>query len=363
MALDYKAAAVGLAVVLVAPASPADITVTSWGGAYANSQQKAYGEPWQKKTGNNITWEHYEGGLSEVKDQVAAGTITWDIVDVLPDQALIGCEQGLFEELPFDRFVPAPDGTPMVEDMLVPPVSNCAAPQIFWSYVVFYDKTKYPDDTGPKSIADFYDVKKFPGKRGIPSWGYANIEMALVADGVEPDRIYEVMSTNEGMDRAFAKLDTMGEHAVFWTYGSEPLELVKSGEVAMAISYNGHSGAAILIENQPFEIVWDGQVLEQEYLVMVKGTKNYDEALDFMIFATAPEQQAGQAKWINYGPMRKSGLDIINANEPFFHNGQNILPHMPNREAVLKRSVIADPYWWADNGAAVLERFTAWMSK
>ena len=120
-------------------------------------------------------------------------------------------------------------------------------------------------------------------------------------------------------------------------------------------------GAAILTDNQPFEIVWDGQVLEQEYIVMVKGTKNYDQALDFMIFASAPEQQAAQAKWINYGPMRKSSLDIIAANEPFFHDGRNIMPHMPNRRGVMARSVIADPYWWADNGAEVAERFAAWM--
>ena len=361
MVSRIKAVALGVASVLGMSLAQADITVTSWGGAYTNSQQKAYGAPWEKKTGAKITWENYNGGLGEIKAQVEAGAVTWDIVDVLPDQAITGCDEGLFEELPFDKFVPAPDGTPMVQDMMVPPVSNCAAPQIFWSYAIFYDKTRYPDGSGPKSMADFYDVGKFPGKRGIHSWANANIEMALVADGVEPGEVYDVMSTKEGIDRAFAKLDTIKDHVVFWSAGSQPLELVKSGETVMALAYNGRSGAAILTENQPFEIVWDGQVLEQEYIVMVKGTKNYDEALDFMIFASAPEQQAGQAKWINYGPMRKSALDIIAANEPFFHNGANIMPHMPNREEVLARSVIADPFWWADNGAEIAERFTAWM--
>jgi putative spermidine/putrescine transport system substrate-binding protein len=348
---------------LGACAAHADITVASWGGAYTNSQQRAYGAPWEKKTGNKITWENYDGGLDEIRDQIEAGAVTWDIVDVLSDIAIIGCDEGLFEELPFDKFVPAPDGMPMVKDMVVPPVSNCAAPQIFWSYVIFYDKTRYPAGTGPESMADFYDVNKFPGKRGIHAWPSANIEMALVADGVEPGKVYDELSTKDGMDRAFAKLDTIRDHVVFWSAGSQPLELVTSGEVVMALAYNGRSGAAILTDNQPFEIVWDGQVLEQEYIVMVKGTKNYDEALDFMIFASAPEQQAGQAKWINYGPMRKSGLDIIAANEPFFHDGRNIMPHMPNRREVMARSVIADPYWWADNGAEIAERFAAWMGE
>lgn len=361
MVLLYRAAVMGFAALLGTWAARADVTVASWGGAYTNSQQRAYGAPWEKKTGNKITWENYDGGLDEIRAQIEAGAVIWDIVDVLSDIAIIGCDEGLFEELPFDKFVPAPDGMPMVEDMMVPPVSNCAAPQIFWSYVIFYDKTRYAEGAGPGSMADFYDVNKFPGKRGIHSWASANIEMALVADGVEPGKVYDEMSTKDGMDRAFAKLDTIKDHVVFWSAGSQPLEMVNSGEVVMALAYNGRSGAAILSENQPFDIVWDGQVLEQEYIVMVKGTKNYDQALDFMIFASAPEQQAGQAKWINYGPMRKSGLDIIAANEPFFHDGRNIMPHMPNRQELIARSVIADPYWWADNGAEVAERFAAWM--
>ena len=94
---------------------------------------------------------------------------------------------------------------------------------------------------------------------------------------------------------------------------------------------------------------------------MIKGTKNYDEALDFMIHASAAEQLAGQAAWIPYGPMRASSIDIISANEPFFNTGVDIMPHMPNTPARLERSVIADPFWWADNGAEVNEMYSAWM--
>ena len=96
---------------------------------------------------------------------------------------------------------------------------------------------------------------------------------------------------------------------------------------------------------------------------MVKGTQNYDEALAFLIHASAPEQQAGQAKWINYGPMRASGLAIIEANEPFFNTGVNIMPHMPTTKAGLHNAVFDNPDWWADNGDAIHERFTAWMGQ
>ena len=97
---------------------------------------------------------------------------------------------------------------------------------------------------------------------------------------------------------------------------------------------------------------------------MIKGTPNADEALKFLIHASAPEQQAGQAKWITYAPMRKSGIEIIAANEPWFNTGVDILPLMPNASAALsQKHLFADPSWWSDNGDSISERFTAWMGQ
>ncbi len=345
-----------------ATSAMAEITVVSWGGAYTASQQKAYSDTW---TGGKVNWENYNGGLGEVRAQVEAGSVQWDIVDVLPHEGRVGCDEGLFEELPRDMFTKAADGTSMDDDIMVEVPNKCVVPQIFWSYVPFYDKTRYPGDK-PQGIEDFFDVVKFPGKRGIHTWPNALIEMALMADGVPVKDVYSVMDTEEGIDRAFAKLDTIKDHVVFWSSGAKPLEFVKSGETVMALAYNGRIGAAILGEGEPFVTMWDGQVIEEEWLVMVKGSKNYDEALAFLIHASAPEQQAGQAKYINYGPMRKSAFKIITAGEPWFitpDGKANIMEHMPNREEIAARSLYADPDWWADNGDEVAERFTAWMSK
>jgi putative spermidine/putrescine transport system substrate-binding protein len=352
--------------VLAVPAQ-ADVTVVSWGGAYTMSQQKAYSDTYAP---GGINWVNYNGGLGEVRAQVESGNVTWDIVDVLPHEARVGCDEGLFEELPRDVFTKAPDGTSMDDDMFVPIPNDCVVPQIFWSYVPFYQKGTFDGNAAgnPKTIADFFDVKKFPGKRGIHTWANATVEMALMADGVAPGDVYKTLSTKAGQDRAFAKLDTIKDHVVFWSAGAEPLELVKSGEVAMSLAYNGRIGAAVLSENAPFVTNWDGQVLEEEWLVLLKGSPNRDEALKFLIHASAPEQQAGQAKWITYAPMRKSGIDIIakseQAGKPWFNTGVNILPLMPNAgEATSQKHLYADPVWWSDNGDSISERFKAWMGQ
>jgi len=359
IASTAAAAAMGLALVSTAQA---EITATSWGGAYTAAQQKAYGATWDKGGNDNINWQNYNGGIGEVRTQVTSGAVTWDVVDVLAHNARVGCDEGLFKRLDRSKFPAAPDGTPMDEDIMVDVPNDCVVPQIFWSYMAFTKEGVYEGEQ-PTTIQDFFDVEKFPGKRGIHTWPNALIEMALVADGVAIDEVYDVMSTDEGIDRAFAKLDEIKDHSVFWSAGAKPLELVQSGETAMAIAYNGRVGAAMLDEGAKFIPIWDGQVLEEEWWVMLNGAPNEEEAMDFLLHAASTESQARMAKFINYGPMRASALEMVKSNEPWYHSGVEIMPHMPNREAVMGSTVVADPEWWADNGDAITERYTAWMGQ
>ncbi|MDX1430898.1 MAG: extracellular solute-binding protein [Gammaproteobacteria bacterium] len=340
----------------------ADITVVSWGGVYTKSQQEAYGKGWEKRTGEAIRWVDYNGGLDEIRAQVESGDVRWDVVDVFAHEARIGCREGLFEPLPRDRFHPAPDGTPMDRELTVTPPNDCVVPNIIWSWLAFYDESRFPGEK-PASIADFFDLERFPGRRGISVFPQANIEMALVADGVDPRRVYEIMDTAEGIDRAFAKLDTIRDQAAFWSSGIEPIEMVEDGRVVMSTAYNGRVGQAVLTQKASFVPIWDGQLLDVEWFVMVAGTPNRDQAIDFLVHASAPEQQAAQARWITYGPMRRSALAIIEASEPWFHTGVAVMPHMPNRAEVMPRTVVSDPRWWAEHGERIGKRYEAWMKR
>lgn len=347
---------------LAGTAATADITVATWGGAYELSQKRGFGDSWEKKTGKKINWVEYNGDMTEVRAQVESGEVLWDIVDVFAHEARLGCREGLFSRLPAGTLANAPDGTPVEQDLMIPRPNTCVAPNIIWSWMTFYDETRFPGDK-PKTIADFFDVTRFPGKRGLSVFPQANIEMALVADGVDPKRVYEILSSQEGIDRAFAKLDTIKPYARFWSGGDEPVAFVESGEVAMSTVYSGRLGAATLGGADTLRPIWDGQVLDEEWLVMVKGSKNREEALDFLAHASAPEQLARQARWITYGPVRRSSLEIIKANEPWFNTGADVLPHLPNRPELMPRTIVADAEWWAGEGRAVARRFMDWMEK
>ncbi len=331
------------------------LTVTSWGGSYESSQRNAYGLPFEAKTGVSIIWEEYAGGLAEIRDQVERGDVRWDVVDVFAHDARVGCEEGLFEKLPADFYT----SNGIDQDLLVERPNDCVGPNILWSWLTAYDARKF-SGSGPKGLADFFDLERFPGKRAISVFPQANMEMALVADGVPPERIYEELSTEAGIDRAFRKLSSLKGELVFWSAGEEPIEMLRSGEVAMATAYSGRSGSAALRGETFIKTIFDGQVLEEEWFVIVKGAPGIENAKRFLAHVSEPEQQAAQARWIPYGPMRRSALAIIEEGEPWFHTSENILPHLPSTTSRLNRSVIADADFWAQNGATLTERFAAW---
>ncbi len=338
-------------------ANAGDITVVSWGGAYTKSQIEAYHKPWIAKTGNGIKSEDYSGGIAEIKAQVEAGNVTWDLVDVELSDAIRACDDGLLEVIDHAILPKGADGTPATEDFMEGTLHECAVANIVWSTIFAYDKSKIAD--GPTTIADFFDVKKYPGKRGMRKGAKPNLEFALMADGVAAKDVYSVLETPEGVDRAFAKLSTIKDSVVWWEAGAQPPQLLADGEVAMTTAYNGRIFNAVANEDKPFEIVWDGQIWDLDLWVIPKGAKNKDLAMDFLKFSTATEQLAKQASYISYGPARMSSAPLVGKFE-----GKDIDmgPQMPTAPANLTNAVQNNFEFWADNADQLNERFSAWLA-
>ena len=335
-----------------------ELTVVSWGGAYTKSQVEAYHKPYIAKTGVKIKSEDYNGGIAEIKAQVEAGNVTWDIVDVELSDAIRACDEGLLETIDHSTLPAGADGTPAKDDFLAGTLYDCAVANIVWSTIFAYDSSKMAD--GPKTMADFFNLEKFPGKRGLRKGAKVNLEFALIADGVAAKDVYSVLATPEGVDRAFAKLDTIKKDVVWWEAGAQPPQMLADGEVAMTTAYNGRIFNAVAGEGKPFEIVWDGQVWDLDLWVIPKGAKNKDTAMDFLKFSTATEQLAKQASYISYGPARKSSAPLVGK-----YDGKDIDmgPQMPTNPANLSNAVQNNFEFWADNADQLNERFNAWLAK
>ena len=362
-----RAAIVSVGVALLAGNSLAtELTIVSWGGAYTASQQKAYHDPYVAKNPGIRIINDDSGaeGLAKIRAQVEAGNVTWDLVDMVASDAIIACDEGLVEEIDPDTWLaPAPDGTPASQDFfagtLNPGGTNCFIPSIVYSTTFGY-RTDAFHDKQPTTIADVFDLETFPGKRALQKRPINNLEWALIADGVPGDKVYEVLSTPEGVARAFAKLDTIKEHVIWWAEGAQPPQLLADGEVVMASAYNGRLFSAIAEKNQPIAMMWDWQAFDLDGWVVPKGVKDLGAVKAYLKFATDTQRLADQAKYISYGPARHSSGPLVGNHAEL---GIDMKPHMPTNKNNVTSVLNFDYVWWADHRAELDERFNAWLAK
>lgn len=327
------------------------LVIASFGGAYTESQSKAYFEPYTAESGNRILTADYNGGLAELRSQVEAGNGSWDVIDLELQDALRACDEGLIEPIDTSILAPAADGTPAVDDFLAGTLMDCGVGTIIWSNVIAYDTSRFPEG-GPVQIADFFDLEKFPGKRGLSNKPNANLEWALMADGVPIDEVYETLATDEGLNRAFAKLDTIKDEVIFWGTHAQAPQLLADGEVVMTAAANGRISDAISQESKPFSIVWDGQIWNLDVWAVSSVSRHKELALDFIRFATTGERLAEQVKWISYGPVRKSSQELVPETAREF---------LPTSEQNFRTALQNDNDFWADHQDEIGQRWSTWL--
>jgi len=339
-----------------------ELVFVSWGGAYTRSQQMAYHDPWMKLNPDIkiLNDDSAAEGAAKIRAQAEAGNTTWDLVDVVASDAIALCDEGLIEEINFDRdLAPAPDGTPASKDFGDLIVSPCFIPQIVYSTTFGY-RTDKVGSTPPTTIADVFDLKKYPGKRALEKKPIGNLEWALIADGVDAAKVYEVLDTPAGVDRAFKKLDTIKDQVIWWTKGAQPPQLLADGEVVMASAYNGRLFAAIEENKQPIGMMWDWQVFDLDGWAVPKGAPHKKEVMAYLKFATDTQRLADQAKFISYGPARMSSAPLVGKHATL---GIDMKPHMPTAPANAKHTLLFNYEWWADNKDGMTERFTSWLAR
>jgi putative spermidine/putrescine transport system substrate-binding protein len=337
------------------------LTVVSWGGAYSESQQRAYHDPWMAENPNVriINDDGSANALASLRAQAQANNVTWDLVDMLPSDAQLACDEGIIMPIDHDEWLaPAPDGTAASEDFLPGSLGDCFIPQIVYSTVMSYNTEMFEDGKAPASIADFFNIEEFPGKRAIQDRPAGNLEWALYADGVQIDEIYETLETPEGVDRAFAKLDTIKSELIFWTEGAQAPQLLADKEAAFATGYNGRIFAAAEVEGQPFGIIWDGQLVEWDGWVVPTGTRNLEAVKEYLAWATDTQRLADQAKYISYGPARASSADLVGEHADL---GIDMSTHMPTHPDNYTTPIILNNDFWTDYGDELRERYASWM--
>ena len=345
------AAALAGALISAPVLSHTDLTVVNWGGAAARAHMLALVRPFEEQKGVTVNVEHYGGGIDAVRNQVEAANVKWDVVDFEYSDLVRLCDEGYLEPIDHGTLPAGDDGVPASEDFIDGALRDCGVGSIVWATVYAYSKTAFSENP-PSTIADFFDSKRYPGKRGLRRDPRGTLEWALLADGVAPADVYSTLAEPEGVDRAFAVLDNIKKDLVWWSDGPQPARMLNEGEVVMSMAWNGRLFRPMTEWNHTIDIVWDGQLWEIELWGIVKGTRHLETALEFVRFATDTKRLADSTKYISYGPVRKSSNALVS---------EEMRPHLPTTAENMENALRYDSGWWAEHLENLRIRFEGWL--
>lgn len=329
-------AATTLGMPFVARAQSSQIVVATSGGQLEAAYEAAYYGPFTEATGVEIIKAPTD--YAKLKAMVDAGAPEWDVAQMAADQVAIFSKQGLLEPL---------DPSGIDTDALLPGtlypdyvLSDLAAAVMSWNTQLV------SEENVPQTWADVFDLEKVPGGRGF--WRQASeiLELALLADGVAPADLYPM-----DVDRAFKVLDTIKSEIVWWTAGAQSVQLLTSGEVPIAMSWNGRLYGPQQ-DGAPIDFHLKQALFVADSWLMPKGLNNKAAANEFIAFTLQPERQAEFAKHIPYGPVNRKAFDLISPER------MALLPSAPENFA---QGVIQNGPWWAEHGVAANERFNEWL--
>ena len=338
----------GLLMAPYAMAKRDHLAVQTWGGALDTAQRKAFFDPFEEETGIKVV--SVEAGTS-VGGKLAAmhrsGNIEWDIVTGDYDSYMTKFyNKGFFETLNTDI-------VNNTQDLIAESVRPYGLAFYLEGICLVYNTKVFPE--GPKSYADFFDTKKFPGPRAMHNWGGPadNLAIALLADGATRDELFPM-----DFDRAFKMMDKIKDDIKVWyTSGAQLVQALLDEEVVMAISTDGRAKQAIA-SGAPLEIVWNQSFYFLAYQAVVKDSPMKEAAFELLKFCNRPEQQAIFNNYIGYTP---ANLKAIRYLHPSFAKQQST--HPDNVDKVFNFGALKNYDWVNENIDMFDEKWNTWIAR
>ena len=329
-----------------AAAQDVEITYAGSGGGLAQVMDMLFDKPFAEETGIRVKALATTDRISAMRAMMQAGNPIWDVAELTPIEYATASIEGWLE--PIDWSVADPNDL-LPDDAKLEDGGVAAT----FSTVIAQRTDRLPEGKTMTSWADFWDVATFPGPRALQDSVMENLEFALIADGVSPQEVYAVLATEDGVDRAFAKLDEIKPHVVtWWSAGAQPVQMLSDGEVAFTTAWNGRI-TQLKQEGVPVEAIWNGGAIKPSYVGIMKGTKHKKEAEQYISFMIGdPARSAEFAKMVAYPGMVKGLYDHI---EP--EVGRELPTHPDN----IAGQFVVDAVFWARNMDALQERWQEWL--
>ncbi|GHG85659.1 ABC transporter substrate-binding protein [Pseudodonghicola xiamenensis] len=319
-----------------------DLTIVGFGGGYQDSARETLFKGFAEATGIAVLDDVYNGEMAKIYGMVETGNVSWDVIMVEAPELVRGCEDGVFARIDYDVI----DKSKFIAGS----ATDCGVGGTGWGAAMFYDQARHP--VGPATFAQFWDLEGFPGMRAMRQGPKMTLEAALMADGVSMDQVYDVLSTDAGVDRAFAKLDEIKDHVIWWKSGAQPLQLVGSGEADYAFGYTGRIIRA-QGEGRAYALNWNTLLYSIDSWAVVAGSPKRAEAMSMIDYITDAGPLRAQAALWPISPANKE----VNADPAL----QEANPGMVLNHA--EEGLFINTEFWIEHGDALEARFTAWAAQ
>ncbi len=312
------------------------LVFVDWGGTNTDARVKQNIIPFEKETGIKVTVVT-PSDYAKLIAMVENDTTEWDVMNCDAYWGVYAGKQGYLEPIDYKVVTEKLDKEVQLEHVVGAEV---------YSSVISYNKDKFKETPAPSNWAEFYDLEKFPGKRAMWQYPVTVLESALLADGVNPDKLYPL-----DLDRAFKKLDTIKDSIVWWTKGAQPSQMLSTGEADIALAWSGRILNA-QDEGAPVEINYNQGMRIAAGWVVPKNAPNKANAMKFINFISSAKQQAAFSSQIPYGSTNPEAIKLLN---------QDQLKRIGQTPEQMQNEFYIDNAYWAENLNTVLERFDAWI--
>lgn len=311
------------------------VVIVSWGGTYQEAFDRILSVPFEKETGIPIKLVNGPD-LAKAKAQVKTGNIEWDIFDGTGPQITGGESENLWEPL----------DTKLVDtgDLALPARKSSVAFMMSVGAIAYAPgRAKTP---APQTFAEFWDPQKFPGRRGLRTRVSETLEMALLADGVDPAKLYPL-----DVERAFKSMDRIKPHITKWIDQTpQTITLLTSNELDYVYTYGARvyagkkAGLDLAISRKQTLIL--GQ-----YMAVLRGSRRRENAMKFIDFVLRPDNQADFASALGHLPSKRSAMSKI---EP---DAAASLPDLND-----SNNVLINDDWWATHFVSLDRRYKEWLA-
>ena len=296
----------GFSPAAVAQTQPVDLTIASWGGFYQKAQTQVLAQPFGFQSGHKVNVVTYTGHPNEIRQKVAAYRDTgvpldWDVVDLERADAEALCFQGYLQPIQHEQIGIQSAQTDFVEGG----IGLCWVGNVVWSQSFGFDPRVY-GGAEPYALTDAFDPLLFPGRRLLTTSAEVVMELALLSEGVAPERVYERLSTREGVAEALAVLDRVRNDVQFINSTQEIFSLLRGGQGSIGLIHHFDALRELRSSGQSIGYLWDSHVIDLDVFAIPAGARNPGVAADFIANVSRGAYQSAMATVTGYGPARLS---------------------------------------------------------